>query len=507
MTIRRILLVTLLATSACTVGPNYKAPEPAAPAAFAGPQPLSDPGGVDLARWWTAFDDPELQRLIEIGLKQAPDLQTAASKVRQARLQVIEARSAGLPDIGASGSGQYTRLKQIGSNDIPDLARSIGGNQQQAGGAQAQNFQTPKDYKTVSAGFDASWEIDLFGGVRRQVEAAKAQAEGAEWQARDARVSLAAEIAADYYQMRSYQAQARIAQAEADRQARSLSILEHTAQAGLVPQGNATRQRTQLATARAQIDPLKAQALTQIDALAVLVGEAPETLIPELNTERALPALPPALPPGTPIDLIRRRPDVRAAERQLAATTANIGVAVADMYPKVSLSAMPQLGMFWLGGFFLGKSLQLTAQGSASFPIFDFGRRRAEVESRREDREQAYIQWRQAVIGALRDVEDALVRLEGEKRSNAALRDGLTAAERSLGTTTAQFKVGLQDYTPVLDAQQQLLQMQTNLAQSDARLRADTASLYKALGGGWSEKDAAPERPTIEDGTKGKGSR
>jgi outer membrane protein, multidrug efflux system len=165
---------------------------------------------------------------------------------------------------------------------------------------------------------------------------------------------------------------------------------------------------------------------------------------------------------------------------------------------------MPQLGMFWLGGFFLGKTLQLTAQGQASFPIFDFGRRRAQVESRKEDREQAYIQWRQAVIGALRDVEDALVRLEGEKRSNAELRDGLAAAERSLGTTTAQFRVGLQDYTPVLDAQQQLLQIQTSLAQSDARLRADTASLYKALGGGWSDKDAAPERPVIEDGVKGK---
>jgi outer membrane protein TolC len=172
------------------------------------------------------------------------------------------------------------------------------------------------------------------------------------------------------------------------------------------------------------------------------------------------------------------------------------------MYPKVSLSAMPQFGLFWLGGFFLGKSLQLTAQGAASFPIFDFGRRRAAVESRREDREQAYIQWRQAVLGALRDVEDALVRLEGEKRSNAELRDGVAAAQRSVGTTSAQFQVGLSDYTPVLDAQQQLLQMQTSLAQSDARLRGDTASLYKALGGGWSETDAPPVRPVIADQPK-----
>lgn len=489
----------LLLAVGCTVGPNYKQPNPDAPAAFVGPRPVAPLPDVDLAHWWRAFDDPELQRLIAIGLANAPDLQTAASKVREARLGIVQARAQGLPTIDATGSGQYTKIKQIGSkSDIPELIQRVTGNQQGGVGGSS-GGSIPMEYRTFSAGFDSSWELDLFGGVRRGVEAAKAQTEAAEWDARDARVSLAAEIASDYLEMRGYQMQASIAQAEADRQGRSLSILQHTAQVGLVPQGNAIRQRTQLAQARAQIAPLEGQARTQMHALAVLVGKQPESLIGELSTARDLPPVPPQVPPGLPVDLIRRRPDVRAAERRLAVSTAQIGVAVADLYPKISLTAMPQLATSWLGGFFLGKTFQLSAQGQATFPILDFGRRRAEIGIRREEREQAYVAWRQAVLGALRDVEDALVRVDTEQRSNAELRSGVADARRSLATVEAQYKVGLADYTPVLDGQQTLLQTKNSLAQSDVRLRQDVASLYKALGGGWSEHDVAPPRPVIED--------
>lgn len=473
----------LLGASACTVGPNYHEPKPEVPAAFAAPQP-SQPADVDLAHWWTAFHDPELEHLIAIGLQNAPDLQTAASKVREARLQIVQARAQGLPEVDATGSGQYTRIKRVGSSDAGKLIDQIGGGQQGGSGG-GSSFSIPKYYATTSAGFDASWELDLFGGVRRGVEAARAQAEAAEWDARDARVSLAAEIASDYLQMRGYQEQARIAQAEADRQGRSLSILQHTAQVGLVPQGNAIRQRTQLAQAQAQVAPLEGQARTQMHALAVLVGEQPEALVGELAEARLLSPVPPEIPPGLPIDLIRRRPDVRAAERRLAAATAQIGVAVADMYPKISLTASDALSWLWLGKFFLGKSLQLTGQGQASFPLFDFGRRRAQVDIDKEEREQAYIAWRQAVLGALRDVEDALVRVDTERTSNAQLQSGAADAQRALDTVEAQYKVGLSDYTPVLDGQQTLLQTQNSLAQSDVRLRQDMASLYKALGGGW----------------------
>ena len=481
---RRIAaLASLLVVSACTVGPNYQEPKADVPASFAAPQ-AGQPAEADLAHWWTAFGDPELERLIALGLQNAPDLQTAASKVREARLQIVQARAQGLPEIDATGSGQYTRIKRVGGSDANQLIDQIRGGEQPGSGS-SPSFSIPKYYATASAGFDASWELDLFGGVRRGVEVARAQAEAAEWDARDARVSLAAEIASDYLQMRGYQEQARIAQAEADRQGRSLAILQHTAQVGLVPQGNAIRQRTQLAQAQSQVAPLEGQARTQMHALAVLVGEQPEALIGELAQARVLPQVPPEIPPGLPIDLIRRRPDVRAAERRLAAATAQIGVAVADMYPKVSLTASDALSWLWLGKFFLGKTLQLTGQGQASFPIFDFGRRRAQVDIDKEEREQAYIAWRQTVLGALRDVEDALVRVDTERTSNAQLRSGVADAQRALGTVEAQYKVGLSDYTPVLEGQQTLLQTQNSLSQSDVRLRQDIASLYKALGGGW----------------------
>ncbi len=500
-------LASLLLIAGCTVGPNYKEPTPETPAAFAGPQPIQPEGAVDLAHWWEAFNDPELTRLIVIGLVNAPDLQTAASRVREARLAVVQARARGLPTIDASGKAEYIKVKRIGGSDVEDLIQQVTGNQNQAGGGAAGGVggtdqSIPTDYHTFSAGFDSSWELDLFGGVRRGVEAARAQTVAAEWDARDARVSLAAEIASDYLSMRGYQEQARIAQAEADRQGRSLTILAHTAQVGLVPQGNAIRQRTQLAQARAQIAPLEGQARTQMHAIGVLVGEQPEALIDELTIARDLTPVPPVVPPGLPIDLIRRRPDVRAAERRLAAATAQIGVAVADLYPKISLTAMPQLAASWLGGFFLGKTFQLSAAGQASFPILDFGRRRAQVDINREEREQAYITWRQTVLGALRDVEDALVRVDAEQRSNVELRSGVADARRSVATVQAQFQVGLIDYTPVLDGQQTLLQTQNSLAQSDVRLRQDVASLYKALGGGWSEQDAPPARPMIEDALK-----
>ncbi len=510
-----------LALAGCTVGPNYRPPvvESELPQGFAGPQWVGPPPYVDLAHWWTAFRDPELERLIEIGLRQAPDLQTAASKVRQARYQIVVARAAGLPQLSATSAPEFIGIKPLGGSDVGKLIDRINQNSGQAGGTGATGPTTgstsatggaqdtiPGDLTLANAGFDASWAVDLFGGVRRSVEEARASEQAAVWQQREARIMLAAEIASDYLQLRGYQEQARIAAAEADRQQRSLDILAHTAQVGLVPQGNAIRQQTQLAAARAQIAPLEAQALTQIDAIAVLIGTAPETLIDELKPPRALLPVPPVVPPGLPVDLVRRRPDVQAAERRLAAATADIGVQVAQLYPQLSLTAMPQFGAAWLGSFFLGKTLQLTAQGMASFPIVDFGRRRAQVDASREQREQAYIAWRQAVIGALRDVEDALVRYEGERRSNLELLGGVESAKRSLATVQAQFQVGLQDLQPVLDGQNQLLQTQNSLAQSDVRLRQDVASLYLALGGGWSQADPDPVRPTISDAPKKPGS-
>jgi NodT family efflux transporter outer membrane factor (OMF) lipoprotein len=496
------VLATALFTAACTVGPNYQPPSPALPPAFVGPlAPAADSDGVDLAQWWQAYHDPELTRLIAIGLRQSPDLQTAASRVRQARFQIIEARAQGLPSVTASAGAMDIAVRPIGSSDLGTLVQQVTGEASGSGGAKS---SLPNNLALFSAGFDASWEVDLFGGVRRQVEASRAQEAAAQWTLRDARVTLAAEIASDYVQLRGYQEQARLQQAEADRQARAADLLVHTAQVGLVPNGDAYRQNTQVSQARAQVAPLQAQAQTMTHALAALVGETPEALAGELDVARPLPAVPPEVPPGLPVDLIRRRPDVRAAERQLAAATADIGVAVADLYPKLSLSLMPELTTGWIGSFFIGKSAVLSSQGQLAFPVFDFGRRRAVVGERREQREQAYIAWRKTVLGALRDVEDALVNIAATQQAHDHLVTGVANARAALATVDARYRVGLQSYSPVLDSQQSLLQLETALARNDVQLRVDTAAYYKALGGGWSQDDAMPLRPVIADAPKRK---
>jgi NodT family efflux transporter outer membrane factor (OMF) lipoprotein len=496
---RAVVLLAALFASACTVGPNYQPPSLPLPPAFAGAQGTAgDTTGVDLAQWWQAYHDPELTRLIAIGLRDAPDLQTAASRLRLARYQVIEARAQGLPSVNASAGAMDIALRPIGSSDLGNLVQQVTG---KSGGTPT---SLPNNLALFSGGFDASWEVDLFGGVRRQVEAARAQEAAAQWTLRDARVSLAAEIASDYLQMRGFQEEARIQQAEAERQERAAGLLVHTAQVGLVPNGDAFRQNTQVSQARAQVAPLQAQAQTMTHALAALVGQTPEALAGELGVARPLPPAPPDIPPGLPIDLIRRRPDVRAAERQLAAATADIGVAVADLYPKLSLSLMPELTTGWIGSFFIGKSLVLSSQGQLAFPVFDFGRRRAVVGERREQREQAYIQWRKTVLNALRDVDDALVNVASTRQANRDLVSGLANARRALATVDARYRVGLQSYSPVLDSQQSLLQLETALARNDVQLRVDIAAYYKALGGGWSPTDAMPLRPGITDAAKRK---
>jgi multidrug efflux system outer membrane protein len=212
---RSASLALLLLASACTVGPNYKQPEAPVPQAYAGPQAAVDAQGLDLAQWWQAFGDPELTRLVEIGLKQAPDLQTAESRLREARFAVVAARSQGLPSVDATGSAEDINVHQFGHSDIGQAIQQFGGQSGGSGGgtgAATGGSQTsiPHNISLFSAGFDASWELDIFGGVRRQVEAARAQQAAAVWNARDARVSFAAEIASDYLQMRGYQEQARI---------------------------------------------------------------------------------------------------------------------------------------------------------------------------------------------------------------------------------------------------------------------------------------------------------
>jgi NodT family efflux transporter outer membrane factor (OMF) lipoprotein len=469
----------------CTVGPNYVAPEMAVPPAFVGPQ-ASVGASVDPARWWSAFGDPQLDGLVDRALKGNPDIAIAASRVRQARLQEIVARSQGLPSVNASANPSHVEFSK--NAGLSSIARAFSGGTGAGGTGSTGGIALPgSGITTYSVGFDASWELDLFGGVRRSTEGARTEA--AVWSKRDAAVTLAAEVAQAYFALRLDQAQIATIESEIANQRRALAIAGNIAKVGLVPPIDVTRQRASITSTEARAEPVRADIDVRMHALAILLGEPPATLMTELASPSAAPLGVPTIPAGLPSELLRRRPDVRAAERDLAASTADIGVAVADMYPKFSLTGMGQLISTALGNLFSGDSLQLTASGAAQFPLLDWGRRKATVKSREEDREQAYLRYRSTVLQALRDVEDPLAQIAAERRRNAALQRAVVDAQSSAKAAESQYRTGFVAQNTLLDAETDALSAREQLVSSDAQLRQLTVALFKALGGGWEQAE------------------
>ncbi|MGN6271172.1 MAG: efflux transporter outer membrane subunit [Sphingomonas sp.] len=489
MTAKHLLagLAPLALVTACTVGPDYHAPEMAVPAAYQGPGAETPPPGaeVDPATWWRAFGDPQLDQLVERALAGNPDIQVAASRVRQARLAEIVAEANGKPTVDAQANVNYIHFSK--NAGLASLARQFGGGSGSGSGpGSGGGVALPGDgITTYSAGFDASWELDLFGGARRGVEAARAREQAAVWNSRDAAVTLAAEVADAYFTLRADQERARIVDEEIARQTRALEIAAHVAQVGLAPHVDVTRQNASITSLRATLEPINADIAMRSHALGILLGEPPEALTAELAAPAASGAPVPAIPAGLPSDLLRRRPDVRAAERQLAAATADIGVAVADLYPKFNLTGMVELISSALSNLFTGDSLQLTGAGAAQFPLLDWGKRKAAVGMRKEDREQAYLNYRKTVLGALRDVEDALAQIDTERRRNATLRKALADSEETANSVEAQYRTGFVAQNSLLNAETDVLKAREQVAMSDAQLREYTAALFKALGGGW----------------------
>lgn len=485
---RRFALLAVVMLAGCTVGPHYTAPKLAPPPAYGEAHP--ELGTADVGHWWKTLNDPVLTGLIERGLAQNLDLAAAASRVRAARYTVRETRAGLFPTVDATSEAQRIKISKNGG--FGALAGSFGGGGAGGGGAGGgmSALGPPGNViNTYSVGFDASWQIDLFGGVRRQLQADRARAEAEVWNRADSAVSVSAEIADDYYQLRTLQRRAALARAELARERQTLSILQAQARNGLVPSSDASRQLVQISTAEASLGPIEADGRDLIHALGILVGGTPDTLLTAFDTSGrnigAAPPLPPQVPAGVPSDLLRRRPDIRAAERQLAAATSDIGVAVADLYPRFTITTPFQLLSTGVSDLFQGNSIQATVGGSVNFPLLDFGRRRAVIAQRRESEEQAYVTYRQTVLTGLRETEDALSRLRIERARRDQLAQGVRDAQTVVDAVSAQFRFGTTDLTTVLTSQQQVLQSQDNLTQSEGTIRRQTVALYKALGGGW----------------------
>jgi NodT family efflux transporter outer membrane factor (OMF) lipoprotein len=398
--------------------------------------------------------------------------------VREARAQTRVAQAAELPSINASGNALT-----YNSDRKRAAAAAASGAAAPSGLA---GLPIPTHTDLYSVGFDATWEVDLFGGTRRSIEASRASAEAAEWARRDGQVSLLAEMANDYFTLRAVQARIALGQAELKREQDLFTLIQARRQTGFVTDLDVEQQATQVETAAAQIPQLQAQASAEVHAIAILLAEAPETVEQGLTAEAApLPAPPAGLPVGLPSDLLRRRPDIREAERRLAAANAQIGVQEARRYPQFNLIGLGSFAGTAVDSLFSQQNLASVALGMVTQPVFDGGRSHGQIAAAREERLQADVAYRKAVLGAFRDVEDALARYRSEQDRRGNLARSVISAQNSLNIAKAQYRTGFVTYINVLQADNSLLNAKDQLTQSNAQLLSDLIALYKALGGGW----------------------
>jgi NodT family efflux transporter outer membrane factor (OMF) lipoprotein len=456
----------------CAVGPDYLAPRPALPEAWSsleepreGQHSLAVARTMDIPEWWQAFDDPVLTSLVERALASNLDLRAAAARLREARALRGVALAGLLPEVSTSGT--YERLRFSENGTVP-------------GDGSATDF--------FQAGFDASWEIDVFGGNRRAVEAADADVQASLEALRDIQVSLLAEVARSYVELRGLQTRIAIARRNLEAQTGTFELTRARLDAGQVTELDVARAEAQVAATSSTIPGLEAAARQMIHALAVLLGREPGALTPELAASAPIPAAPAEIPVGLPTDLLRRRPDLRQAERELAAATARIGAATADLYPRFFLIGSAGLESLSASDFFTAASRTWSIGPTIRWALFQGGRIRANIEVQNARQEQAALGFEQALLGALRDVEDALIAHSREQVRRILLAQAVDAERRAVDLAGQRYAQGLVDFLNVLEAQRALFAADDALVRSQQAIATNAIALYKAVGGGWREE-------------------
>ncbi len=459
-----LLWLSAAMVSGCMVGPDYHKPPTEVPAKW-----KEDAHGVtviqtaDVSHWWTVFKDPKLDSLVERAVGSNKDLKVAEARVREARAQRQVVASQLYPTVNAS-AGYSTNQ---GSANVP------------GGGT------TNPSYNLFQAGFDATWELDIFGKTRRSVEAANANIQVTEENRRDVLVTLLSDVAVSYLQVRGSQLRLAIANSNIVSQKQTLELTEARFAAGLSSELDVAQQKAQLAATEATVPAFETTLRVAIHQLSVLLGLSPGALEEELLQEAPLPPPPPDVPVGLPSELLRRRPDIRSAERQLAQTTAQIGVATADLFPQFSLTgSLGQQSMF-TSKFFVPLSNIFSMGPSVTWPVFDAGRIRANIQVKTAVQEQALISYEQTILIAMKDVEDSLVSYSRGQSTREYLRQSVDANQRAYDISYELYMKGLVDFLNVLVSQRNLFLTQDQLAQTEQQVSTDLVSLYKALGGGW----------------------
>ncbi len=471
-------LLLLLGLVGCAVGPNYQMPDMRVPARWSeAPSQGVTTQPLQVTQWWGTFNDPRLDSLIERAVGSNLDLRQAEARVREARALRGVAGADFWPTLDASGS--YARSRRS-ENVAATQSGAVNGSAAVGGVPSGKLVQD-----LFQGGFDASWELDLFGGVRRSVEAADADLAASVEDLRDVLVTLLAEVARNYVEVRGFQRRISIAQENIRSQQETLALTQARFEAGLTSELDVVQAAAQLATTQAQVPTLETSLKQGIHRLGVLLGQDPGALLPELSREAPIPPTPPEVPVGLPADLLRRRPDVRRTERQLAAATARIGVAVADLFPKLSLTGSLGLQSDQLANLPLGSSRFWSLGPSLSWPVFDAGRIRANIQVQNTREAQRLAQYTQAVLTALEEVENALVAYSREQVRRHKLTEAVEANQRAVELANELYIRGLGDFLNVLEAQRSLFASQSGLVESEAMVSSNVVALYKALGGGW----------------------
>ncbi|MGD8164291.1 efflux transporter outer membrane subunit [Pantoea sp. FN0307] len=479
------LLALSLLLAGCAVGPDYQPPRPQMPVSWrdlsstAASKP--QPRAIDLS-WWRSFNDPQLNSLIDRAIAGNLSLQQAVLRIAGAREQLAQARGALLPAVNGNLSA---RRQQLGAKGVLEANGAYDQLDANAPELRSSLDSLTQPINLYQGSFDASWELDLWGKVRRQAEAARAQQQESIESRNDALVSLQAEVARAYLQLRGAQSVTRTLQTQIDVAQQTLALTQSQQRNGLAPQLDVENARAQLSSLRAQLPQYQAQARQAMNGLAVLMGKPPGALDSELSAEKALPALPAAVPVGIPSTLARRRPDIRQAEASLHAATANIGVSVAQLFPSLSLTG--QLGVRNTDASYLDNwSSHFYSYGPAlSIPIFQGGRLVSSVKLTRAQQASSALNYRQTVLAALQDVENALVSYRTDQERATQMDETVSALQSSFDLASDSYKKGLSTFLEVLDAQRQLAQAKQQAEQARVQSSLDLVALYKALGGGW----------------------
>jgi NodT family efflux transporter outer membrane factor (OMF) lipoprotein len=495
-------MAVLLLAACAPVGPNFERPDaPAAeswltgrprPAARPKSQPVEQP--VD-PNWWTLFNDPILTSLEQRVAAGNLDIRAAAFRMGESRAQLNAAEAARLPTL--NGNTSYTRQKASDTGPFDLAPGALGANGASGSTAGGLGSRQLNSFDVFQVGFDASWEIDFWGGVRRSVESATASLQAAEEARRAILLSTLAEVARDYIALRGVQAQLHIARDNVATARQNVNLTQQRAAGGVTTDLDVANASAQLRNTAAQIPRLEQQEAAAINALNLLLGQPPNALRDELATAKPVPPVPPAIPVGIPTELARRRPDIRQAEAQLHAATADIGVAVADFYPKVKISGSLGMQSLQFTRLFDLNSREFAAGPGLTIPLFEGGKLKATLHFREAKQQEAAINYQRVVLNAWHEVDNALTAYAAEQGRREQLRLAEAENSHALGLAQSRYQQGVADFLAVLDAQRNLLATQQQLAESTTTISSNLVALYKALGGGWETNLPDDEIPPV----------